>query len=521
MKHKLIHRVSQLLENVWIHVLMLSLLTLGACTNDSILTTPDPVIPATTDTAYLALAIDFKSYLITKGYEGESSAGESEEDYVKKVRLVLYDGELATSKVVKAFSFNIETDNSSSGQAWKDNSEDKRDLANTVDQKDKWHFITYARKVPLMDYKMLVIVNPNDYLEQHTREGDTYNQVSAAHKLEEGEGKSVNVSGLAKANYFLMTSGPGLIDVPADELSATVRAAHNSPFRATVGRVVGKVTLAPPVGETTIPTATSGAEVSNVRWELDITNRYTFWIKRFSSTDRENEYGEDPNYTGFKKTNNFVLEDNFIYVINSGGLMPVLNNALNGSEYCLENTMDLTDQTEKNVITRALISCTYKPANVETAGEGFYVYDNSTFSFREMNEFAKKAENTPAGSRPALSEAILRAKSSGYTFIGGRPYHNDELCNESFSGVAGITYYHNGINYYAVKILHLGDSDDAALVHGHYGVLRNTHYTIHINKIEGPGSPYIFPHLTMVRSGFPEEDMPDLYKNIETGINIR
>lgn len=524
MKHKLIHRVYQILENVWIHLLMLSLLTLGACSNDNILAAPDdPVIPVTTDTAYLSLGIDFKSYLISKAYGGESVAALAAEDYVKKVRLVLYDGELESSQVVKAFSFDIETDNSGSGQAWKDNSADKRDLANTVNQNDQSHFITYARKVPSMSYKMLVIVNPNDYLEQNTREGDTYALVHAAHKVEKmatGAGKSENISGLAKPNYFLMTSGPGLIDVPESSLSATVRAAHNYPIQATVGRVVSKVTLAPPAGLTTIPT-NDGSEVSDVRWELDVTNRYTYWIKRFTGTNRENEYGEDPNYEGYGGSYYTRLEENFIYVINSGGRMPVLANALNASEYCLENTMDFADQTGKDVITRALISCVYKPANVETAGEGFYVYNNYTYSFKEMNEFAKKVENSPPSALSDLSKAILQARNNGYTFVDGRICRNGTLCEESVTTSSGITYYHNGINYYVVKILHHGDSDAAPIKEGHYGVLRNTHYTVHINKIEGPGTTGIASHQRAVRSDSPEENMTGLSENIKTSITIR
>lgn len=518
MKYKLLHRMRQMWENIWNHVLMLGLLALGACSSEDV-TPPviDPVIP--TETAYISLDIGFKSNLITKGYEGESKPGESEEDYVTKVRLVLYDGNLSTSKVVQVFDYQIETDDSGGTESWKDNSSDQKDLATTVNQKDKSHFITYARKVPSMDYYMLAIVNPTAYLESITKEDALFSTVETAYKVESGVNKTQNVGGLAAEKNFLMTSGPELIQIKTTDLSATVREAHNKPVSATVARVVSKVTLTPPEGQSSIPT-NYGAEIGSVQWELDVTNRYTFWMKKFDSADRKNEYGQDPNFSGFGG-NASGRVDNFFYYSSLGEEMPTFDYQLNESEYCLENTMDLNDQKEKNVITRALIRCAYKPANVENVGDGFYVFNGTAYSFREMKDFADKAEKTPAGpSRPAFCDAILAAKGSGYTFLTGEPVKGSQVVTEPFE-VEGITYYHNGINYYAIKILHLGTDEKTEVpsIEGYYGVVRNTQYTIHIEKINGPGSPGILWDDIITRSGEQTGDSR-LYSNIETSIKV-
>ncbi|MCD8167198.1 MAG: hypothetical protein LUE93_14455 [Bacteroides sp.] len=234
----------------------------------------EPEVPV--DTAYVSLGIDLNTYQMTRAYEGEAQ-GTAEENFVRKVRIVLYDGEQPTSKVVKCFDFEICTNTDGTSAAWTDYSSEGKDLASTTRPNDKTKFITYARKVPATDLKMLVVINTTSQLKALTEEGSTYQLLTQGVKIENNLSKTDNIGGLAQTNHFLMTSGPGLITIPKNKLKATIREAHNDPASATVARVVSKVTLESSDGSDTFPT-NNNAAVANIQWELDITNRYTYWL---------------------------------------------------------------------------------------------------------------------------------------------------------------------------------------------------------------------------------------------------
>jgi len=489
-----------------------------SCTSieEPIPTPPDPnPDPNPIETAYISFAIDPDTRINTRAFD--EVEGSAVENYVKKVRVVLYDGDLSESEVVKCFDFQIET--SVNGQyKWKDNSPEQKDLAPTDNLSEKTNFTTYARKVPLMDLQMLVIINPTEEINTITNEGiaNNYGLIKdMAYLIETEKEKLPDVGGLAADKYFLMTSGPGLIPVKKDQLCGSVRDAHTHPIEAIVSRVVSKVTVAPHENGGQIITKTD-AEIDDITWELDITNRYTYWTGRgYSGEDRNTWYGEDPNYSDFGSKDLSERSKHFFYYTLTDDDRPALTKKLNASEYCLENTMNLADQEQENVITRALIRCIYKPVNVETIGESFYVFNNNTYSIQDMKAFAEEAAKTPTSLLKGLYKAIVDAGQ--YDFLSGVPKENGEEVTEPFS-VEGIVYYPNGVNYYAIKILHFG-IDDKDLKEGQYGVMRNTHYIVHINEINGPGSPTILWDDINTRST--EKTNNSLYKNIDASINIQ
>ena len=81
-----------------------------------------------------------------------------------------------------------------------------------------------------------------------------------------------------------------------------------------------------------------------------------------------------------------------------------------------------------------------------------------------------------------------------------------------------LKYYHNGVNYYAIKIRHFGTNDSAPFVHGHYGVVRNTHYTVKLESIIGPGAIDLYDTGISTRSA--DNTDSGLYENIQATIIV-
>ncbi|MCD8167197.1 MAG: fimbria major subunit [Bacteroides sp.] len=237
--------------------------------------------------------------------------------------------------------------------------------------------------------------------------------------------------------------------------------------------------------------------------------------------NREQWYWEDPNYSGYGARPFSQRQEQFFYFSSLTDPYPRFKKNVRQSEYCLENTMDETDQNSSNVITRVLIRCIYKPINVKTIGESFYTYDGRTYSLEEIKEYALEAERLPVSLLTGIYKTLKEASSEeGYSFLTGIPIKNNQEVKEPFI-VKGITYYYQGINYYAVKVRHRG-INDLTTSYGHYGVLRNTHYTVKVDQIEGPGSPGILWNDITTRAAGSENNEDNLlYNNIETSIQIQ
>lgn len=520
---KMIHQWN---SRIWGFFLCIVVIVLSACEGEEIpIPGPPSPIPTQEETVYLSLNVGLGSKIKTKSYTGENE-GTPEERYVQKVRMVLYDGDQPESIVIKAFDFKIQTDETNSG-SWIDNN-DGIDLAPTTNQNDDSHFITYARKVPEMAYKMLVLINPTEDLLQITQEVEegvtpkkTLGEFLAAQKIE-GDEKSINIGGLAESKYFLMTNSNGLVDVPQDKLWDTKNKAHSNPIDVFVDRVVSKVTVLPE-NLSQIPLK-DNAQVSDLTWALDVTNKWTYWM-RVTTEDkgnyREDWYAVDPNFTGQNTVTDADREKQFYYYSNQYGDMPsdVFPYTLGNSEYCLENTMAKNEQHKANIITRVIIRCIYKPGNVDNLGDSFYAYDNQTYSLQDMNEFSEIAENYPEIILDELGKTIRNAKVKGYEFK-GKPTFNGQEIKESFR-YQGITYYYGGVNYYAMKILHFGHIDSTAPGPGYYGVIRNTNYKVNILGIDGPGNPTIHIPMPAQRSIILGSDDDDLYSNISAKIEVQ
>jgi len=470
---------------------------------------PDPGPPVNLeDTVYLSFSLGMDKAPVTKGYNG-SYIGEPHERFVQKVRVVLYDGNTDAAKVVKCFDYKIKTSTSGT-MAW-----EGEDVAPGTIATDNTKFTTKARKVPFQNYYMLAIINPTSEMKSATEENQTYSQFSAA--------KIASAADFSISENFPMTNINDLVPVSTSNLWNTQNQAHSNPVKVTVERLVAKVILTG-WGGGDIPVEYT-AQVGNVSWALDITNRWTYWMRHGSGNINSPStwYATDPNYSGLYGANVTDRSNHFDYYHALGNTPSSFSNALGtGYEYCLENTMDLNDQKERKVITRVLMRCVYKPAAIDTYGESYYVHYPSmrVYSMQtmvKMLELAEKQELLGIYTEQVYKDIIAAKMIDKYDFsTGGTPLQNGSLVTGSFKS-NNIWYYHGGVNYYAVKIRHFGDDDtDSPTIEGHYGVLRNTIYTVAIELLEGVGAINLDDSEITTRSGI-TEDM--LYKNISSTIH--
>lgn len=502
------------------HLLGIGLIILlAACDSESTLVpvTPEPEVPE--ETGYLSVSINVGDALTTRAYTG-TSPGEIREYFVQSVRLVLYNGTANTSTVIRSIDYDIKS-NDLGGNWWTGGG-----LSPATSQARKDQFITLAEAVPNMDYEALVLINPTANMKSATEKGKTFGEFDAEQKIETA-GKTADIGGLAKDKNFVMTNAKGLVHVDKSTyLHPSMTAAHNKPVPVLVQRVVAKVTLIS-AGGTNIVCNNPNATANNLTWGLDITNRKTFWMRKPAEGEGLNEpvenwYAKDPNYALFGTKSEDERKMEFFYYL-SGSKSPVLPNTLNQLEYCLENTMDVNDQPYDKIITRVLIRCTYKPENVTALGNGFYYYVNglttTVYTEEEMKILLSIAEEQAVTHTESdLSQAILDLKAQGYDLsTGSVPKRGGVEVTESFKNQK-IKYYYKGINYYAIKIRHFGENDTPLFVHGHYGVLRNTFYTVKLDKINGPGAMDLEDTGISTRSA--SSATSELYQNIDATITI-
>lgn len=444
------------------------------------------------------------------------SEGTPEERSVRRVRLVLYDGNALNSTVAEVIDYDIKTTDSGTDK-WTGT-----DVAPTTDKSKGNRVITYGHPIPKKNYYALVIINATDAMKTETVIGKTFADFQNAHQVITND-KTANVAGLALDNNFAMTNAKGLIKVEeAQYLYNSLGAAHDNPVEIAVERMVAKVTLTTPDGVSIPCDPAMGAVAGNLTWELDIVNKWTYWMRKSTITDGTTSdlwYAEDPNYTNFGQLPEVDRTKQFYYCLSKGKTATSLSKALNESEYCLENTMHQTEQSYDKIITRVLVRLVYKPKKISTLGEGYCVIPDDAntlqvYSLQEMKDvYAVALEEKLTNTTSKLSDIVL---ASGYDFsTGDIPLLNGSPATESFD-TGSMKYYHGGVNYYALKVLHFGTNDVSPYAHGHYGIVRNNHYTVQLENIMGPGAATLESADITTRSTATEDS--SLYTNIHATI---
>lgn len=512
MKERFIHNTTQILYRVLFSSLLCGVLALQftACTSEIDLPDPDDGTAVTKETAYVSFALNVDDNIATKAWAG-TETGTVSENQVKSVRILLLDGDQPTSKVVEVLDYNIESDPYGTNY-W------VGDVAPTTNQSDKTTFITEAKKVPAGVKTALAIINPTGKLKEIAVKNTTYGDLKKGYPVS-GISLQNSAGGLADENAFMMTSVQELVDIVKNEhIWSSKTSAHNKPLPMTVGRVVAKVSL----GLAQSINLKPGASINDIRWNLDRINKSTCFFRNMPSgetknTPREDWYAIDPNFES-------SVPGDFAYYDSSVNEFPAFTLVTDQSKYCLENTMNGANQTVDTGITRVLIRCTYKPANIAYEGESYYLFNNQIYSLDVMEKYYQSLQNLLAQQNPSaditdpLHLAIQSAESEGY-YLNGKPTTGSVSGSEikkSFRTLGGITYYYQGVNYYAAKILHFGTADSDSPGNGHYGVLRNTHYKVKIKEVKGPGGYSLKDSNIQTRSGSSDADA--MFNNISTQI---
>ena len=217
------------------------------------------------------------------------------------------------------------------------------------------------------------------------------------------------------------------------------------------------------------------------------------------------DYRKDPNYelAGFN-TSQF----NYLKVADDGTL-PTDFSAMTDSKYCLENTMAADAQTQAQT-TAAVVSAVYTP-NSFTTGESWFRLLGVTYKtlaelqavytaakaavtadalqmqiitlcdqfYARMKAAADTQTKTIGGDFATITIAELDAITSG-----------GEYSKPAAGETVGVEYFQNGVCYYNILIRH-DDAITATMAHGKYGVVRNNWYTLTINSVKQPGTPWI------------------------------
>lgn len=415
------------------------------------------------------------------------------------------------------------------------------------------------------DYYALVLLNNNNAVSTPTSgKYSTWNNAAQAKTVKD-------LIGASKDN-FLMTNAAlkgdnpfnTLVKIDKTKIYATKDAAAGGDAAAEiyVQRAVAKVTAKVGTGTgisgntVNVKGSTTDAVEFN-KWALDVTNKKTFPVQNISTLNeniweftkntvnytvgKQNRlfWAIDPNYNNGDlnlddDTGNNARDENFNKVIAAN-----ITNDMGTSDYCLENTFNLTNQKQGQT-TRVVFKATYKVNNaaatfhkignnreimssetlagkIKAAAQEIYNATgatgeivvslgsiSTTASAKHMvavENIKVKVGETETQLAAATEYGVPDKKLTGTQIVKAV---NDNL---GLTTDAGISTYPDGATYYIARIKHFGDtytpweSGDPAYGPdknndkwlGRYGVLRNNWYELQVNSVSGPGYPTIPP----------------------------
>lgn len=318
--------------------------------------------------------------------------------------------------------------------------------------------------------------------------------------------KEVEISQMATPSKFIMVNegvlnANGLCEVV---LRATPEEALSHPAEITVERLAAKVTMTQKPTLTIKPT---GAKFLFQGWELNTVARRTrlypdvITYPEMSTTTKPAYYRIDDTYyaseTIGKDWNEAQKEYHWLSndVSSTSAVSPV-NLALGAARYCTENTMDAFCQTW-GFTTKAVVRAYYTPASLvtsdwETTQPSYFSWNGTYYTLDGL----KTAFTTNAELKATLIDFLKRA-----TILTKENPTNTEITDalipEKFNAYTGIKarysalrYYHQSMCYYDVLIRH-DEGVNTLMGLGRYGVVRNNFYTLELQAVSEPGTPWI------------------------------
>lgn len=275
-------------------------------------------------------------------------------------------------------------------------------------------------------------------------------------------------------------------------------------------------------------------------WALNITNKSMFPYSEIvmpAGGSTGADYRIDPNYelAGFD-----VSQFNYLKVADDGTL-PADFSAMADSKYCLENTMAADAQTQAQT-TSAVASAVYTPGSF-TVGESWFRLLGVTYKtladLQVVYNAAKAAGTADAAQTQVITlcdqfyariakAATAQGKAVGADFAsititelddlksGGEYSKPDAAAGET----VGVEYFQKGVCYYNI-LIHHDDAITATMAHGKYGVVRNNWYTLTINSVKQPGTPWLPDTTNPTDPKDPGEDDDDkeAYLSVEITVN--
>ena len=500
-------------------------LAMAACSNDEEMATGgQDLLPVDGREAYMSVSVAMPKSTGTRA-PGEHH-GTADEQNVNEVLLALFD----VSDVC------LETKTLAT-----------TDYILNVGGANKAGYDGKAFKVPSATAKVLAVVNPSDKFKTACVASASWSAINGAveQTLDEVTGTSkdnfmmINAGDNANpTNGALVTANVKVVDgTTIPDVDAAIAAAEADRSMIYVDRVVAKVSLGTNPDGVKVP---AGVTCTFGDWALNITNKSMFPYSEIvmpAGGSAGADYRIDPNYllAGFD-----VSQFNYLKVADDGTL-PADFSAMADSKYCLENTMAADAQTQAQT-TSAVASAVYTP-NSFTVGESWFRLLGVTYKtladLQVVYNAAKAAGTADAAQTQVITlcdqfyariakAAAAQGKAVGADFAsititelddlksGGEYSKPDAAAGET----VGVEYFQKGVCYYNILIRH-DDAITATMAHGKYGVVRNNWYTLTINSVKQPGTPWLPDTTNPTDPKDPGEDDDDkeAYLSVEITVN--
>ena len=457
-------------------------LAMAACSNDEEMATGgQDLLPIDGREAYMSVVVDMPKSTETRA-PGENH-GTADEQNVNEVLLALFDASdvCLETKTLASTEYILNVGgNPAAGTG-------------------------NAFKVPSTTAKVLAVVNPSDKFKAACVASASWSVINGAveQTLDEVIGATkdnfmmINAGDNANpANGALVTANVKVVDgTSIADATAAIAAAEADRSLIHVDRVVAKVSLGTNPDGVKVP---AGVTCTFGNWALNVTNKSMFPYAEIvmpAGGSAGADYRIDPNYelAGFN-----VSQFNYLKVADDGTL-PADFSAMTDSKYCLENTMAADAQTQApNSFTAGdswfrLLGVTYKTladlqavynaAKAVTSPDALQTQIITLCDqfYARMSAAATAQGKTVGADFAAITLAELDAIANG-----GEYSKPDATAGET----VGVEYFQKGVCYYNILIRH-DDAITATMALGKYGVVRNNWYTLTINSVKQPGTPWI------------------------------
>ena len=402
-----------------------------------------------------------------------------------------------------------------------------------------------AFKVPSATAKVLAVVNPSDKFKTACVASASWSAINGAveQTLDEVIGTSknnfmmINAGDNANpANGALVTANVKVVDgTTITDVDAAIAAAEADRSMIYVDRVVAKVSLGTNPDGVKVP---AGVTCTFGDWALNITNKSMFPYSEIvmpAGGSTGADYRIDPNYelAGFD-----VSQFNYLKVADDGTL-PADFSAMADSKYCLENTMAADAQTQAQT-TAAVASAVYTP-NSFTVGDSWFRLLGVTY--KTLADLQAVYNAAAAGTPDAAQQQIIDLCDQFYARIAKAATAQEKTVGADFASITiaeldglksggeyskpdatagetvGVEYFQKGVCYYNILIRH-DDEITAWMAHGKYGVVRNNWYTLTINSVKQPGTPWIPDKTDPTKPTNPGEDDDDKEAYLSVNITV-